>query len=74
MTVMLQNTITLITGLMIGLCGCAGSLQLPPPQSGASYVVTYQPSHQMDTGENFNEAEVCNAIAGGAIAAASPSL
>jgi hypothetical protein len=74
MTLMLQNKIILITGVMIGLCGCAGSLQLPPPQSGASYVVTYQPSHQMDTGENFNEAEVCNAIAGGAIAAASPSL
>ena len=32
-------------------------------------VVVYQPSHQSDTGENFNEALVCNAITDAAMAA-----
>lgn len=59
---------------VIGLCGCAGPLHLPPPHNGTSYVIVYQPSHQTDTGENFNEAEVCNGIAEGAITAARPSL
>jgi hypothetical protein len=71
---MRQNGVFLMIGATIWLCGCAGALHLPPPHNGASYVIVYQPSHQTDTGENFNEAEVCGAIADGAIAAARPSL
>jgi hypothetical protein len=70
---MFRTKMLLSTCLAIGLCGCAGSLHFTP-HNGRSFVIAYQPSHQADTGENFNEAEVSNAIAEGAIAAASPSL
>ena len=54
------------------LWGCSESRWLPPPHNGISYVVVYQPSHQTDTGVDFNEAEVSNGIAEGAMASASP--
>jgi hypothetical protein len=63
----------LVAGMAIGLFGCTGSLHLTPA-SGSSFVVVYQPSHQADTGEDFNEAEVSNGIAEGALTVASPSL
>jgi hypothetical protein len=71
---MLLPKMLMTAGVTISLCGCAGSLHLAPRHSSSSYVIVYQPSHQADTGENFNEAEVSNAIAEGAIATASPSL
>ncbi len=56
------------------LCGCRENRFLPPPQDGVRYRIVYQPSHQADTGENFNEAEVSNAIAEAAVGVASPAV
>ena len=51
------------TSLLLFSCG-------PSRQIGAKLpVVVYQPSHQSDTGTNFNEALVCNSIAEAAIGA-----
>jgi hypothetical protein len=64
----LVETFTL-TSLMF-LSGCASSGQLGAGGGAATkVVVVYQPSHQSDTGVNFNEALVCNAIVEGALAA-----
>lgn len=68
-TAMTSSKALLALGMILTLFGCAGSSFLPPPQNGTSYTIVYQPSHQTDTGVDFNEALVCNAIAEGAIAA-----
>jgi hypothetical protein len=48
---------------------CGASKQLGVGGSQEKMVVVYQPSHQSDTGLNFNEALVCNAIVEAAMAA-----
>jgi hypothetical protein len=48
---------------------CSSSKQTATGSGGEELVIVYQPSHQSDTGVNFNEALVCNAIAEAAIAA-----
>ena len=49
--------------------GCGASKQLGVGSGEEEFVVVYQPSHQTDTGANFNEALVCNAIVEAAMAA-----
>ena len=46
--------------------GCSPSREIGT--RGPIPVVVYQPSHQSDTGVNYNEALVCNAIVNGALA------
>ena len=48
---------------------CGSSKQLGVGSKGEELVVVYQPSHQSDTGTDFNEALVCNAIVEAAMAA-----
>jgi hypothetical protein len=56
--------------LVLLYTGCSSSSRLGSSGRGASkMVVVYQPSHQSDTGVNFNEALVCNGIVGAALAA-----
>ena len=60
---------TLITGLLtfasLLLSSCGPTKQI----STKAPLVVYQPSHQSDTGKDFNEAMVCNNIAEAAMAA-----
>ena len=65
------NVLTAIVVLAttLTLAGCASSSQLGSGAAAGKVVVVYQPSHQSDTGVNFNEALVCNAIVDGALAA-----
>lgn len=63
---MLMNLLKhLITGSLLLVLGCA------PARDAAVRrpVVVYQPSHQTDTGRDFNEAEVCNGIVEAAMTA-----
>lgn len=61
--------------LFAGVSGCAGAKHLEIiPRNGTALTVVYQPSHQTDTGKDFNEALVCNAIAEAAIASASRTM
>lgn len=53
--------------IALGVVGCGPSILRPEPPDG-KVVVVYQPSHQTDTGRNFSEAAVCNAIAEAAMA------
>lgn len=62
----LCRAIMLLAGL--GVFGCGPSILKPERPEGKA-VVVYQPSHQTDTGRDFSEAAVCNAIAEAAIAA-----
>ena len=48
---------------------CGASKQLGSGSKEGELVVVYQPSHQSDTGLNFNEALVCGAIVDAAMAA-----
>lgn len=48
---------------------CGASRQLGTKSAREELVIVYQPSHQSDTGVNFNEAFVCNAIAEAALSA-----
>ena len=48
--------------LILAACACL-------PGLAAAQLVVFQPSHQSDTGENFNEALTCNAIVEYALAA-----
>jgi hypothetical protein len=48
---------------------CGASRQLGVENRAQELTVVYQPSHQSDTGLNFNEALVCNAIVEAATAA-----
>ncbi len=55
----------LLTTISIVLFSCG-----PSKQTGTKLpLVVYQPSHQSDTGRNYNEALVCNSIADAAMAA-----
>lgn len=62
----LCRAVILLVGM--GMLGCGPSI-LRPERPEGKVVVVYQPSHQTDTGRNFNEAAVCNAIAEAAFAA-----
>ena len=45
------------------LSGCSASKHVTvSPRNGEEFVVVFQPSHQSDTGRDFNEALVCNGI------------
>jgi len=57
----------LLASILFG--GCGASKQLGVGSREEEFVVIYQPSHQTDTGANFNEALVCNAIVEAAMAA-----
>ena len=59
--------------LALGMAGCGPSI-LRPDRPEGTVVVVYQPSHQTDTGRDFSEAAVCNAIADAAIASNSGSV
>lgn len=59
--------------LILILSGCGSSINLRMPE-GRPFTIVYQPSHQTDTGREYNEAKVCNAIADAAIASASPNV
>ena len=48
---------------------CGASKQLGSGNAQGELVIVYQPSHQSDTGVNFNEALVSNAIVEAAMAA-----
>jgi hypothetical protein len=54
---------------LLVLGGCGSTSQLGSGSTAHKAVVVYQPSHQSDTGVDFNEALVCNGIAEAAIAA-----
>ena len=57
---------------LLMLAGCAAPERLQiSPRNGNEFVIVYQPSHQTDTGRDFNEALTCNAITEYAMAAAS---
>ena len=54
--------LSVLMGMLL-LSGCSSSGQLRSAGgTAAKAIVVYQPSHQSDTGVNFNEALVCNAI------------
>jgi hypothetical protein len=53
--------------IVVAVSGCGDGSFLPGPQNGSTYIVVYQPSHQTDTGVDFNEAQVSNAIADAAL-------
>lgn len=59
----LITTPLLATSLLLLSCGPSKQISSNLP------IVVYQPSHQSDTGTNYNEALVCNSIAEAAIAA-----
>jgi len=48
---------------------CSADRQVNRENNREGLVIVYQPSHQSDTGVNFNEALVCNAIVEAAMAA-----
>jgi len=67
-TIALTIVVTLIVVLLYA--GCSSSSQLGSGvQETKKIIVVYQPSHQSDTGVNFNEALVCNNIVEAAMAA-----
>ena len=53
---------------------CGASRQLGSGSAQQELVIVYQPSHQSDTGVNFNEALVCNAIVEAAMAASTSAV
>jgi hypothetical protein len=59
----------LFTAILFSACGT--SRQLGSGSAQQELVIVYQPSHQSDTGVNFNEALVCNAIVEAAMASSS---
>jgi hypothetical protein len=63
-------TITAILTAVLLYTGCSSSSQLGSGgRETKKITVVYQPSHQSDTGVNFNEALVCNGIVEAAMAA-----
>lgn len=60
---------TLITALLTAISLLLFSCGPTKESSGKLPLVVYQPSHQSDTGTNYNEALVCNSIAEAAMAA-----
>ncbi len=69
---LLHTAYSLLTTVLV-LVGCSPSI-LRPERPEGKVIVVYQPSHQTDTGRNFSEAAVCNAIAEAAIAAGDGSV
>jgi hypothetical protein len=65
------RAVILLAGLP--LIGC-GPSTLRPERPEGKVVVVYQPSHQTDTGRDFSEAAVCNAIVDAAMASKSGSV
>jgi hypothetical protein len=57
-----------LAALLLSACSSGSRLNVERGETRRPIVV-YQPSHQSDTGVNFNEALVCNGIVEGAIAA-----
>lgn len=57
----------LLVSILFSACGASKQLGAGGREKGV--VVVYQPSHQSDTGVNFNEALVCSAIVDAAMAA-----
>jgi hypothetical protein len=57
----------MLTAVLFPACGIG--TEMITEKSSERPVVVYQPSHQSDTGVNFNEAIVCNAIVEAAMAA-----
>jgi len=58
--------------LLVLFSGCSSGPGITlSPKEGRPFIIVYQPSHQTETGREFNEALVCNAIAEAAIASAS---
>ncbi|MCX6132483.1 MAG: N-acetylmuramoyl-L-alanine amidase [Ignavibacteriales bacterium] len=54
--------------------GCSTGGQPAARHTSKKAVVVFQPSHQSDTGVNFNEAAVCNSIAEAALAASTGAV
>ena len=55
--------------LLLFFIGCSSSRHtILEPRNGKSFVLVFQPSHQTDTGRNFNEAVTCNSIIEAAMA------
>lgn len=59
-----------LTAVLLSACGTTRQIS---ESSKRGTVIVYQPSHQNDTGVNFNEALVCNAIVEAAIASSTGS-
>ena len=61
---------------ILALAAALIALSCGPPREAASKqaLVVYQPSHQSDTGTNYNEALVCNSIAEAAMAASTGAV
>lgn len=56
--------------VLVLMSGCGTSKHVTiAPRHGESFVIVFQPSHQSDTGKDFNEAVVCNGIAEAAMVA-----
>ena len=66
-TLLLAVAGSVVSLLCVG-CGSTGQLG-SGGRDAKKIIVVYQPSHQSDTGVNFNEALVCSGIVDGAIAA-----
>jgi len=66
-----QHALLLIAAALfaLALSACSSSGQLGSGSGLKKPVTVYQPSHQSDTGVNFNEAVVCSSIVEGALAA-----
>jgi len=58
----------------LSVCGCSPELQTASRDAARKTIVVYQPSHQSDTGVNFNEALVSNGIAEGAISSSTGAV
>ncbi|MFH0992009.1 MAG: N-acetylmuramoyl-L-alanine amidase [bacterium] len=69
---------TILISLIItrlALSSCSPVIQTTrTPEENRRVIIVYQPSHQMDTGREFNEAMVCNAIIESAIASSTGSV
>ena len=61
----------MLGGLALLVAACSSSYQTGSGAGPKQITVVYQPSHQSDTGVNFNEALTCSAIVDAAIAASS---
>jgi len=60
------SAVVLMVSALLAACGV--SKQMTTDRIDERPVIVYQPSHQSDTGVNFNEGLVCNAIIEGAMA------
>jgi hypothetical protein len=62
-----------LTALLLSACSSGNQLNVERGET-MKPVVVYQPSHQSDTGVNFNEALVCNGIVEGAMTASTGAV